>query len=167
MVTLGGKVCAWKQSDIGSYRDKNLCEWGQDEEFGVDCSDIGATATEIKCITNPISIAERPIVNTPVRVNVEGKGYAITEEVFTYFDRWSATTTWGYEDPPVEGDLVGIGKEDVLLYDMNSPSLASLVIEGSLVFDDTQDLELRSGYIIVKGQPNRFASFIKVDRRWA
>ena len=159
-MTLGGKVCAWKRSDIGSYRDKHLCDWGQNERYGVDCTGIGATATEIVCLTNPIEISERPIVNTPVRVNVEGKGYAITDEVFTYFDLWSATTTWGYSDPPVEGDLVGILKEDVLLYDMNSPSLSSLVIEGSLVFDDTQDLELRSGYIIVKGQPNRKASFV-------
>ena len=160
VVTLGGKVCAWKRSDIGSYRNKNLCDWGQGEKFGVNCTGIGATSKQIVCITNPISIAERPIVNTPVRVNVEGKGYAITEEVFTYFDRWSATTTWGYLDPPAEGDLVGLLKEDVILYDMNSPSLAVLVIEGSMVFDDTQDLELRAKYILVKGQPNRKASFI-------
>ena len=39
-------------------------------------------------------------------------------------------------------------------------SLAVLVIEGSMVFDDTQDLELRSKYILVKGQPDRKASFI-------
>lgn len=43
---------------------------------------------------------------------------------------------------------------------MDSPSLAVLVIEGSMVFDDTQDLELRAKYILVKGQPDRRASFI-------
>ena len=160
VVTLGGTVCAWKRSDIGSYRNKHLCDWGQGEKFGVNCTGIGATSTEIVCITNPIPVSKRPIANTPVRVSVEGKGYALTEEVFTYFDRWSATTTWGYADPPIEGDLVGILKEDVILYDMSSPPLAVLVIEGSMVFEDKQDLELRSKYILVKGQPNRKASFI-------
>ena len=160
VVTLGGKICAWKRSDIGSYKKKHLCDWGRNERYGVNCTGIRASTTEIVCITNPIAIEERPIVNTPVRVNVKDKGYALTEEVFTYFDRWSATTTWGYLDPPGEGDLVGILKEDVILYDMSSPALAVLVIEGSMVFDDTRDLELRAKYILVKGQPDRKASFI-------
>ena len=108
VVTLGGKVCAWKRSDIGTYRNKHLCDWSKNARYGVNCTGIGATIKEIVCITNPIAIEERPIVNTPVRVNVKGKGYAITEEVFTYFDRWSATTTWGYLDPPIEGDLVSL-----------------------------------------------------------
>ena len=51
----------------------------------------------------------------------------------------------------MEGDLVGIPARDAILYDMNSPSLHSLFIEGSLVFSDTKDLELRAGYIMVKG----------------
>jgi len=51
----------------------------------------------------------------------------------------------------MEGDLVGLGAKDAILYDMNSPSLHSLFIEGSLIFSDTKDLELRAGYIMIKG----------------
>jgi hypothetical protein len=41
-VTIAGIVCAWRYEDIGYYRGKHLCEWGQEAAGGVNCSGIGA-----------------------------------------------------------------------------------------------------------------------------
>jgi hypothetical protein len=42
---------------------------------------------------------------------------------------------------------------DVVLYDMTSPALSFLIIEGTFIFEDLKDLELNATYIIVKGYP--------------
>ena len=73
-VTIGGIICAWKVSDIGQYRNKNLCEWGESLPGGVNCSGIGASDTHIQCIANPANTA---IDNAEIEITVEGKGLGI------------------------------------------------------------------------------------------
>jgi hypothetical protein len=157
-VTLAGEVCAWKYEDIGSFRGVHLCEWGEGAEFGVNCTGIGASDTSITCITNPAGetgMSSKPYGETEVLVN--GKGLAVTEpgaHYYSYLNRWSATTTWGYLPPPIEGDMVAIPTGNDVLYDMTSPRLVALIIEGTMVFADTLDLELNCSYILVKGWPS-------------
>jgi cysteine-rich repeat protein len=156
-VTLAGEVCAWKYEDIGTYRGKHLCDWGKDAEFGVNCSGIGVSDATITCITNPAGatgMSSKPYGAAEVQVN--GKGLAVTQpgaHYYSYLNRWSATTTWGYMPPPIEGDMVSIPVGNDVLYDMTSPRLVALIIEGTMVFDDTMDLELNCSYILVKGWP--------------
>jgi hypothetical protein len=150
-VHLAGVRCATNYSDIGSYRGKHLCEWGIGETFGVNCTDLHARENHIKCLTNPIANA---IQNGALEVFVPGKGFALTHDGYSYMNRWSATTTWGYTPPPVEGDSVLIKNPDVVLYDMTSPRLELVIIEGTLIFADEVDLEFNCTYIMIKGWPN-------------
>jgi hypothetical protein len=117
----------------------------------VDCGKLRApTDTEVVCVTNPKLEAAR---DQPVKVFVPGKGYAIGREYYSYIDRWSATTTWGYRDPPILGDSVHIPEKDVILYDYDSPRLNLVVVMGTLTFDDTADRALNASYIMIKGWP--------------
>ena len=56
---------------------------------------------------------------------------------------------------------MAIGKTDVVLYNMNSPSLHLLIVQGTLIFLDELDLELNCTYIMVKGDEDgtRLARF--------
>ena len=152
-VTIAGVVCAWKLEDVGSYRGKNLCLWGQDSALGVNCTGIGASDTKILCVTNPSPTGAVRFA-LPV-ISVAGKGLATVPflTTFSYVDRWSATTTWGYNSPPKEGDSISIPARNTVLYDLvTSPRLHLLIIEGTLIFDDTADRELNASYIMVRGK---------------
>jgi hypothetical protein len=69
---------------------------------------------------------------------------------FRYLDRWSALTTWRYQEPPVAGDFVQIPQGQAVLLDVDTPVLSFLLIQGVLVFEE-KDLHLQSEYIYVQG----------------
>jgi cell migration-inducing and hyaluronan-binding protein len=64
--------------------------------------------------------------------------------------RWSNPATWPGGQVPVAGAAVTIPSDRTVLLDLSPPALASLTIEGALVFDEA-DLDLTSGWIAVQG----------------
>lgn len=53
-------------------------------------------------------------------------------------------------DPPGEGEIVVIGKSQTVYFDTTTPVLKGvLIIGGSLIFDDAQDVHLQAEYIII------------------
>jgi len=63
---------------------------------------------------------------------------------------WSSKYTWGGADPPSAGDLVVIGSSQTIYFDAQTPILTGVIIlGGSLIFDDMQDVSLQAEYIII------------------
>lgn len=53
-------------------------------------------------------------------------------------------------DPPGEGEIAVIGKNQYIYLDTTTPVLKGiLIIGGSLIFDDNQDVELNAEYIVI------------------
>lgn len=125
---------------------------------GVECSLREANDSVIKCRTG----AQETTVKGLVFVVVPGKGSAIeldpgnatspSSAQFEYVDRWSSRFTWGGNDPPGDGASVYIQAGQTVLLD-TSPSgiLSLLVLDGTLIFDDNQDVHLQSKYIFING----------------
>ncbi|MGH7561779.1 MAG: G8 domain-containing protein [Gemmatimonadales bacterium] len=66
--------------------------------------------------------------------------------------RWSDPATWPGRALPAAGSAVTIPESTTVLLDVSPPSLASLTIEGTLRFDETRDLDLTAGWIMVHGR---------------
>jgi cell migration-inducing and hyaluronan-binding protein len=64
--------------------------------------------------------------------------------------RWSDAATWNGQ-VPAAGAAVTIPTGKAVLLDVSPPPLASLTIDGALVFDDA-DLQLTAGWIMVQGR---------------
>jgi hypothetical protein len=64
--------------------------------------------------------------------------------------RWSEPSTWPGGQVPLAGAAVVIPSGKAVLLDVSPPPLASLRIEGALVFDE-QDLELTADHVLVFG----------------
>ena len=114
----------------------------------VPCTVTAVSKREIKCVTG----ARVAIVEPSIRV-VLGNSDAVIGggASFTYIDRWSPETTWGGLGLPDEGDSVVIPKGQTVLLDVSPPRLVLLVVEGELIFEDAQDLELQATYIFIRG----------------
>ena len=70
--------------------------------------------------------------------------------MFQYIDLWSSVFTWGGTSVPSEGDLVVIQGSQTIYFDAQTPVLAGVIIlGGSLIFDDMQDVSLQAQYIII------------------
>lgn len=63
---------------------------------------------------------------------------------------WSAASTWPSGQVPAAGEAVVIPSGKAVLLDVSPPALASVRVEGALVFDEA-DLELTAGHILVLG----------------
>jgi len=75
---------------------------------------------------------------------------ATTKDVtFLYADRWSASSTWGGEVPPKEGETVQIPAGLTLLLDVPTPKLMLLLIEGALIVEDVPGITLDANYIFI------------------
>lgn len=64
--------------------------------------------------------------------------------------RWSEAATWPDGNVPAAGAVVTIPADKAVLLDVSPPALASLKIDGALVFDE-QDIDVTSGSIVVAG----------------
>ena len=82
-------------------------------------------------------------------VRVNGNFASVTCAPFTYAYRWSDPATWGGDIPPIDGDTVYVPKGMVLLVDQSTPNLFIIIVEGSIVFADEQEMLIETGSIIV------------------
>lgn len=124
--------------DITVSIDGATCEW----------ANLTVTDTEIRCRTN----SHRTTLQARVEVTVQGKGQAVNEGtpvIFEYVDLWSSMFTWGGEALPGRGESVYIRTGQTVFLDTSPPELNLLLIEGALIFSDTQDLHLQAKYIFV------------------
>ena len=124
--------------DITVSIDGATCEWASQT----------VTDTEIVCHTS----SHETTMLAQVEVYIRGKGHALNAGnavVFEYIDLWSSVFTWGMENLPGPGESVHVRTGQTVLLDISPPLLNLLVIEGSLIFSDTQDLHLQAKYIFV------------------
>ncbi|XP_063689847.1 fibrocystin-L-like isoform X2 [Bolinopsis microptera] len=119
---------------------------------GVTCTLLSTSTTQITCKTG----AKADKANkdgVEVRIN---KSLALNpgKETMTYMDKWSSKFTWGGDEKnkPVEGDLAVLTEGQIIYLDESPPKLRALLLRGGhLVFDDNQDLILKSDYILILG----------------
>ncbi len=105
------------------------------------------TSTSITCETGSHRYSS---VKAPVRVSINGSGYALGSVEFQYIDLWSNPYTWGGEEPPESGTLVVIEKGETIYLDIDTPILKALVIDNAtLIFEDSQDVSLNVEYIVL------------------
>jgi hypothetical protein len=147
-VTLAGMPCAVSYAEVGAYRGQHLCEWA-----GVDCNGLGVSAdgSAIVCLTGAWDYSGDAF-DQPVVVAVRGKGTALNAAAvkWSYMNLWSSTTTWGGNDPPVEGDSVVVTYGEYIVLDVSPPELALVVLQGTLDFHrDVGDLAFNASYIVL------------------
>lgn len=131
-----------QEGDIVITIDQAPCEW-----YGYN---YHLTDTSITCRTSE----HRTTLQATVRLFVRGKGYAVHSNgtmIFEYVDRWSSVFTWGGNPLPREGESVYIKVGQTVYLDVSPPVLNLILIEGSLIFEDEQDLHLQAKYIFVNG----------------
>jgi len=121
---------------------------------GVPCAVQTVTdGSSLTCITGPrgpIQPSSFSVSSLGAGGSLAGKAVYNASLTFEYIDAWSAISTWGNEELPVEGDLVFIPEDQCVLLDVSPPILTALVVQGKLVFD-RQDLTLSATYIFVPG----------------
>lgn len=104
------------------------------------------TNTQITCRSSE----HRTVIGAVVSVVIRGRGAVMSHDVsFDYVDYWSSPYTWGGEAPPTDGESVHIKTGQTVILDSNTAVLNLLVIEGSLIFEDAQDLHLQAKYIFI------------------
>ena len=132
------------EDDIIVTIDSAVCDW-------FHLSGAIQSQTSIDCVTSE----HRTTPLAEVKVLVRGRGFALPETQdsqirFQYIDRWSSPYTWGEEGQlPKEGDSVLIQKGQIVFLDINTPVLNLILVEGELVFEDSQDLHLQAKYIFI------------------
>ena len=127
----------------------------------LDVNDIIVTIDTAKCvwygITTPSntqitcrSSEHRTVISAVVNVVIKGSGAVMSHDVsFDYVDYWSSPYTWGGAAPPTDGESVYIKTGQTVILDIDTAVLNLLVIEGSLIFEDAQDLHLQAKYIFI------------------
>ena len=117
------------------------------------------TTTLITCVTS----ARSTILPISVAVNVGGAAggglalYDAATVFFRYLDRWSAPTTWQYQEPPLAGDTVWVPAGQSILVDVSPPVLNLVLVEGELVFDNKGAWEGRGVPLSVRGGSSKGA----------
>ena len=96
------------------------------------------TETQIVCTTSPRTSIQAVSVNVSIGGSTGGGValYDASKVFFRYLDRWSALTTWQYNEPPVEGDTVWVPVGQSILVDVIPPPLNLVLVEGEMVFDN-------------------------------
>ena len=113
---------------------------------GVNCPTDSVSATQIICTTSarPTFTESTFVVNSATVGDASNDG-----NFFFYVDRWSDENTWGGESLPRAGDSVFVPKGQVLLVDVSTPILFTVIVEGVLIFEDV-DLTFDAWFILVK-----------------
>jgi hypothetical protein len=115
---------------------------------GINCAVQTISSTTITCLTG--SYPGLAAIEATVIVTLTNNGNAISSSQFEYINLWSSPWTWGGEEPPEAGTIVVIDSGQMIYFDTTTPILKALVIDnGSLIFDDMQDVALNAEYILV------------------
>ncbi len=69
---------------------------------------------------------------------------------FSFVDRWSSRATWGGFGLPQANEPVVVPAGQSLLLDVSPPPLLSLSILGKLVFEDSRDITVQVGRLVVE-----------------
>jgi hypothetical protein len=113
---------------------------------GIVCAVTAVTSTSITCTVGPkTSIIPDPTFD----VFIDGRRSIVSCRNFTYAFRYSDPNTWSGDFPPIEGDAVYVPKGMVLMMDQSTPKLKTIIVEGSIVFSDENDLVVQSESIII------------------
>ena len=92
----------------------------------------------------------RTVIGAAVNVVIRGRGAVMSDDVsYDYVDYWSSPYTWGGAAPPTDGESVYIKTGQKVILDIDTAMLNLLVIEGSLIFEDMQNLHLQAKYIFI------------------
>ena len=110
-----------------------------------------ATVRASTAVTPNPSPNPKPDPNANPDPKQVGTSAATANANYEYIDLWSRSTTWGGGPPPVEGDSVWIQPGQKILYDVSSPRLYMLIIQGEFIFDRA-DLMLDANYVFVMGK---------------
>ena len=114
---------------------------------GVSCRIRTMNSTAIICSTGSTSRAN---LAATVLVFVDSRGYADGSVTYQYMDLWSSRWTWDGQAAPESGSLVNVAGGVTLFLDISTPILKLLLIDNAtLIFDDSQDLQLNVEYILV------------------
>lgn len=115
---------------------------------GIPCAVSSVTNTLIVCKTGPRLYLAPPSLS----IFIKNVGYVATNGlVYLYADLWSSTTTWGGQPPPVAGDAVVIPTGLNIILDVPTPLLSSILIQGSLIVQDSPGITIDAYYIFVYG----------------
>ena len=102
--------------------------------------------TQITCRSSE----HRTVIGAVVNVVIRRREAEISHDVsFDYADYWSSPYTWGGAAPPSDGESVHIKMGQTVILDSDTAVLNLVVIEGSLIFEDAQDLHLQAKYIFI------------------
>lgn len=113
---------------------------------GILCNVVSVSNTIAVCTVQP-----RPNIPTfnSFDITLSDNPVILQTINFTYVSRWSDPATWGGDIPPIDGDAVVVPKGMVLLVDQSTPSLKSIIVEGSLVFSDERDMIIKAQHIVI------------------
>ena len=128
------------EGDIMVTIDGAVCEWYGRITLPSD--------TSIECRTTD----HKTTLKAEIKVFIQGKGYAFHSQgpvLYEYVDRWSSVYTWGGGPVPQEGESVYIKAGQTVILDISTPILNLILIEGALLFDDSQDVHLQAKYIFI------------------
>ena len=127
---------------------------------GVPCVLSGTSAQDsLTCRTS----RHRTSLQARVVVLVRGRGTALDlndKGFFDYVDKWSSPYTWGGQPPPLEGETVYIRSGETIFLDTDTPVLNLILIEGSLIFEDNQNIHLQAKYIFINTGKLQVSLFI-------
>ena len=120
---------------------------------GVSCAIQSQIASMITCITG-----ERPEIPSEeqlgVVIRISHRGYALRADGvsdFFYADYWNSPLTWQGLQIPREGDTVILTRGRNVILNVSPPKLFFMLIDGGLIFDDSQDINLDLQYILIRG----------------
>ncbi|KAM3135691.1 hypothetical protein pb186bvf_012217 [Paramecium bursaria] len=113
----------------------------------VICDVNDVSDNSIKCKTGVKDLSINKITGL-FKVQINGS-LAINKEKVQYGNLWSDINTWGGAVFPSDGDSVIVQQGQILIVDMITPQLVSILVEGTISFADKgSETSLNAKYII-------------------
>ncbi len=101
-------------------------------------------------MTGSVRVISETLVYLPIAQQAGQSSAPPGPPVIGVGGRWSDPATWGGALPKA-GTAVVIPAGKTVILDVSPPPLASVSVDGQLIFEDGKDLELTAGWIMVHG----------------